>query len=1074
MKSTLQLLHLLLAIFACSITSRAQPADDLEVIMDRIFTRYQTSASISSIDAAVTSHLNAMQSDGSWSDIDYQDHAQSNWQPVRHTGRMAEIARAYAHPGSIHYGDSTALASLNLAIGHWLGISPEPSSTNWFFVTISVPKDIGNLLISLRKSPGSISSTLENQLLAWMTKGVPITASPSKDGSNLTDVAQHYIMRACLTNDGGLLSQAITATSNSIAITTGEGIQMDYSYQAHGAQLYVYGYGREYVSGICNIAPQVTGTAYAIPAEKLAIFSGFVRNSFIKASRGSYTDFNVYNRGISRPNNGKADFVLIEKLKEFDLPEYNQEYENAINRMKGIWAPSEQVAPENRHYWRSDYTVHHRPAYMFGLRGSSTRTVKAENGNGENLKGYYLTEGATYIAVNGNEYYNIYPVWDWNKIPGTTVPAITTFPLRPAWGNSSGTSSFVGGVSDGLYGLSTFAMNEYNTQAKKAWFFFDEEIVCLGAGITSTASQTINSTLNQSLLDGSVHIKTSAGEQTLPMGTYSSPNDIQWVLHDSVGYFFPNGGKVKLSSQIQSGSQAEINSIYSNTPISKDVFKLWIDHGVTPVDSNYAYIIAPGKTSTVAMNSYAMSNIKILSNTKTIQAVKNLVSNMMQIVFYEPGTYASPELTLTVNRPITLLVKDLDQPELTLFAADPTQTLPDVHIGVQAPQIVGMRQLELTLPDGQMAGSSISGVINSSSPLYTAPPLPPIQDSFPAIADGFVRNGTYADTNYGTANTLTVKNDGVGYSRESYFMFAPKNISTPITKATLRLYRTYGNLDAHTTNLVVHQTSTSTWTETGLTWNNKPSIGTQLATQPGQSSSGIMEWDVTDVIQNLPAGEPFSVRLSSTSLGGKTDMQFSSKEAGVAENRPLLIIESSPSLPVNYRFVRGHRQEDGSVHLDWETSEEQNHAGFVVERSLDAQQFEAVATLEMSPSQIYRFVDMEYAKQESGTLYYRLKQLDLDGSVTFSRIIAVEAQDLGAKLRMGPNPTHGRVEIQFPGLPEKGSFLRIFSLDGKEIGIQSILESRHVIDLKAQPPGIYLVNIYSTQGLTKVLRIMRH
>ena len=41
--------------------------------------------------------------------------------------------------------------------------------------------------------------------------------------------------------------------------------------------------------------------------------------------------------------------------------------------------------------------------------------------NNENLKGYNLPLGATNILTSGKEYEGIFPVWNWNKIPGTTA-----------------------------------------------------------------------------------------------------------------------------------------------------------------------------------------------------------------------------------------------------------------------------------------------------------------------------------------------------------------------------------------------------------------------------------------------------------------------------------------------------------------------------------------------------------------------------------------------------------------------------------------------------------------------------
>ena len=90
--------------------------------------------------------------------------------------------------------------------------------------------------------------------------------------------------------------------------------------------------------------------------------------------------------------------------------------------------------------------------------------------------------------------------------------------------------SFVGGVSDGTFGAAamvfdqtevfprvngtygvagivydqSFLLNRIQTQGRKSWFFFDREMVALGAGITSSRAERIGTTLNQTLLHGPV------------------------------------------------------------------------------------------------------------------------------------------------------------------------------------------------------------------------------------------------------------------------------------------------------------------------------------------------------------------------------------------------------------------------------------------------------------------------------------------------------------------------------------------------------------------------------------------
>ena len=79
------------------------------------------------------------------------------------------------------------------------------------------------------------------------------------------------------------------------------------------------------------------------------------------------------------------------------------------------------------------------------------------------------------------------PIWNWNMIPGTTFPYYTTYPARTTWGTNYGTTQFVGGVSDGIHGASVLDFSHKATRAKKSWFFFDREIVCLGAGISDNS-----------------------------------------------------------------------------------------------------------------------------------------------------------------------------------------------------------------------------------------------------------------------------------------------------------------------------------------------------------------------------------------------------------------------------------------------------------------------------------------------------------------------------------------------------------------------------------------------------------
>lgn len=522
-------------------------SNDFSLIRKQIFDIVQNNVNIVALDTQVAELTASLSPDGFFTDINYTDQSQSNWQTNEHFSRMATLAKAYSQQQSTYYNSPTLLTSIVNLMTFWTNQSSPAVSSNWYYYSISVPKSIGYTLICMRHAPTGLTATLEQDMIQWMLKGIPIDQAPSNEGANLVDVATHYIIRASLLEDTVLMQQVSDILLEAIHLTTGEGIQADYSFRAHGPQLYMYGYGSDFLAGMTTIIRFVKGTSFQIPHTKIALLSNFIRHGFIQSSRGQYIDFNVLNRYISRTNVGKAESWQVEQFATIDAATHKEYYKEVVNRMKGNSNPYSDSTPRNIHYWRADYTVHHRPQFMMGIRSVSSITAKSESGNGEGLKSYYLTDGVNYIATNGNEYHEIFPVWNWSKLPGTTLPETTTYPLRKSWGVNTGTTDFVGATSDGLYGVHTYAMDDYNLQAKKAWFLFDHEVVCLGAGITSTSSSQINTTLNQSVLDGPVTVKANNTTQTYHgNSTQEILHNPQWVYHDSIAYFFPTNTSVHI------------------------------------------------------------------------------------------------------------------------------------------------------------------------------------------------------------------------------------------------------------------------------------------------------------------------------------------------------------------------------------------------------------------------------------------------------------------------------------------------------------------------------------------------
>ncbi len=230
-------------------------------------------------------------------------------------------------------------------------------------------------------------------------------------------------------------------------------------------------------------------------------------------------------------------------------------------------------------------------------------------------------------------------------------PALTGSPRR------MGQTTFVGGVSDGRYGLAACDFRRDALAARKAWCFFDDEFVCLGAAISSASEYPVATTLNQCRLRGQVawaQAPTRPGEN-LSRGTRAL-HQPAWVWHNGVGYVFLRPAEVHVRAGACEGSWWEINHEASKEPVSVDLFCLWIDHGRRPSSAAYAYLVAPGKRLEEMPAVAAEPRVKVLRNDADCQAVAHGPLGIAAAAFYRPGSVSPPGLPgLSVDTPCLAL-----------------------------------------------------------------------------------------------------------------------------------------------------------------------------------------------------------------------------------------------------------------------------------------------------------------------------------------------------------------------------------------------------------------------------------
>jgi len=279
-------------------------------------------------------------------------------------------------------------------------------------------------------------------------------------------------------------------------------------------------------------------------------------------------------------------------------------------------------------------------------------------------------------------------------------------------------------VTDGVFGAAVFDFKSPHDplEARKSWFFFDKEYVCLGAGINSDSPFPVATTINQSLLNGEVVIRSKDQSSNLSKGVHEL-TDVQWILHDSIAYLFPQPVKLSLSNQVETGSWYKINH-QSDTPkgeVKKEVFKAWISHGVKPENASYQYIVVPATNEKELLN-LPGRQVKILANSTDLQAVQHSGLNISEMVFYKAGQMQiAKDLTIGIDGPGLVMAKTDGSRLTSISVSDPSRKLGRIHLTVSAKieqkgtaftswwnEGKGLTEITLDLPQTVYAGKSVT------------------------------------------------------------------------------------------------------------------------------------------------------------------------------------------------------------------------------------------------------------------------------------------------------------------------------------------------------------------------------
>ena len=678
MKSIDQRLLMVPIMVLCAAVCLAQ--NDVNTIKERIVADLMTTKIV---DGNVETIMAKMNDDGSFQGINYVDLSRTASFPHGgHTRDLVYMAKAYKTQTSGFYQNKPLKEQIVKGLAYW--VKNDFVGDNWHDNQITTPTNLGNLMLV-------IGDELPKDLVAKaqpMIGRANMSASGARPSGDRIVIAGILAKNLIFMNDYQAFNDIMKIIEGEMKFATGErGLQHDYSFHHRTDRVNntsSYGYGK-YANAYGEWSFYVAGTAYAFSKEKINQLVDYYLDGIYKQMvYGVYEDISVKNRSIS----GQATFQpqsTLEIERVLVSTDYRKaELEEIIRLRKGEAKPSASFA---KFFWQTEHFVFQRPRFYTTVRLFSTRNRNMEEPyNGPGKTTHHRADGTNYLMLKGDEYHNIWPVYDWQKIAGTTILQKPRLPA-PTEIQKAGLTDFVGAVTDGLYGAVVFDFKSPHdgTEAKKSWFFFDDEYVCLGAAITSTPDLPVVTTINQVLMRSDVRMMQDGIQKTVPKGSQTL-DKVKWVYQDKIGYIFPKPTTVNLSNRDETGRWSDITDQknISNELVSKAVFTLWFNHGNKPKGASYQYIVVPD-VSEQQLNETSKTNrsIDILANTSDLQAVTHRQLGISQLAFYKAGAIdIGKGVTVRMDSPgmAMLNMKGAKLSELTV--ADPSRKLSRLSVSV--------------------------------------------------------------------------------------------------------------------------------------------------------------------------------------------------------------------------------------------------------------------------------------------------------------------------------------------------------------------------------------------------------
>lgn len=211
-------------------------------------------------------------------------------------------------------------------------------------------------------------------------------------------------------------------------------------------------------------------------------------------------------------------------------------------------------------------------------------------------------------------------------------------------------------------------------------------------------------------------------------------------------------------------------------------------------------------------------------------------------------------------------------------------------------------------------------------------------------------------------------------------------------------------------------------------------------------------------------------KLTSTLNGNVNGINYSeiSGIASFSGGSGAVALTPDPTLPIELASFTAWNS--GSMNtLQWVTQSELNNERFEIMRSADGYNFERIGTVQGAGTTTQSITYLWEDKAPLlGTNYYRLRQVDFDGTDSYSNIVAVVVDREGGTAQFFPNPTTDQLTYQLNAQQAESLTIRMTNVLGQvaqewtfetQVGINT-----QVLDLSRVAAGTYLVTVVNRAG----------